>query len=504
MAASILLPVLLAIAVSSAQTKLYEGDAQVILSRQNLANALTDTPDPSAAANDFIRIVQTQADVARSPAVAQNVLDKAGLPDVTTEEFLNSSSVEPARDADILTFKVTDEQPDQATLLANLYANEFTAYRQMLDTNALQAAREEIRKRLNSSAGDSKAVQESLVAKLQELQTLETLQTSNAAVISGAEEATQVSPRWVRNLALAIVFGFGLAAFAAWVRETLDTRVRTPEEVGELLNVPLLGRIGPPPPELEGELQMAAQPYGPDAEVFRALRTNVEFATLDSSIKVIMITSAVEAEGKSTTIANLALAFARSGKNVALLDLDLRKLSLPPLFGLRSDAGITDVGIGRLDLESALQPVEITTSKRQADGSVTKTLSTVGSVQLLQGGSTPPDPGEFLGSPTVAGVIEQLTERFDLVLIDAPPVLPVGDVLAVSPAVDAVVLTVRVPAVRRPMLTALAQSLARAPSKVLGFVVTGDLPRGAGFYGYGAGEYESAFMPSDAQIAQRS
>jgi capsular exopolysaccharide synthesis family protein len=195
------------------------------------------------------------------------------------------------------------------------------------------------------------------------------------------------------------------------------------------------------------------------------LRTNIDFANLDVHAKTIMVTSSVQGEGKSTTAANLAIAYALSGKRVVLVDLDLRKPNLRQFFELGRASGVTDVALGLVPLSKALAPVA------------------VNGLWVLQAGTTPPNPGEFVGSQALAGVLTQLAETVDIVLVDAPPLLQVGDAMTLSSAVDAVLVLTRLKTLRRGMLGDLRRALDQMPARVLGFAVT-DAKEGAG-YGYG-------------------
>ena len=235
---------------------------------------------------------------------------------------------------------------------------------------------------------------------------------------------------------------------------------------------------------------MLAAPAGIHAEAFRMLRTNLEFANLGRGARTIMVTSAVEREGKSATAANLAVAFARAGKRAVLVDLDLRRPFLAPLFGLVPDRfGITDVALGHIELADATWSVGVTNGR--AIRTHTNGHGPVeGVLHFLPAGSAPPDAGEFVGTKVLADILDQLAERADVVIIDAPPLLHVGDAMILSARVDALFLVTRLNVVRRPMLAEVRRVLSTSPAARLGFVLTGSGSEET--YGYGgySGYYE--------------
>jgi non-specific protein-tyrosine kinase len=247
---------------------------------------------------------------------------------------------------------------------------------------------------------------------------------------------------------------------------------------------------------------MLEEPTGPQSEAFRMLRTNLEFVALDRDVKTIMVTSAVEQEGKSTTIANLAVALARAGQRVVLVDLDLRRPFVDKFFGIEGP-GVTQVALGHASLDEALVRVAITEPGVEAPitngNGVRKTVKANGNgngngrgsllhgvLNVLPSGPIPPDPGEFVGTQALGEILSELRERADIVLVDAPPALHVGDALRLSTRVDGILLVTRMKVVRRRTLGELARQIATVPTPVLGFVVTG----AEGEEGYGsAGGY---------------
>jgi Mrp family chromosome partitioning ATPase len=325
-------------------------------------------------------------------------------------------------------------------------------------------------------------------------------------VVRTASSAVQVQPRPLRNgilgLALGLVLGLGLA----FLWEALDTRVRSAEEIASKLGLPLLARLPAPPRQLrkDEQLVMLADARGVQAESFRMLRTNLEFVRLGHDIRTIMVTSAVEQEGKSTTVANLAVALARAGQRVALVDLDLRRPFIDHFFDLRYRPGLTQVALGQTTLEDALIPIAITEPTdpgprdENGNGNATERPAAslpTGGLRVLVSGPLPPNAGEFVGSEALAHILGDLRGRFDSILIDAPPLLQVGDPLALSAHVDALFVVTRMSVVRRPMLNEVRRQLDTAPSLKLGFVLTG--AEGEDGYGYGGGYYYGSYRQQE-------
>ena len=498
---------------SARQPAKYQASAQVYLSSQDLAGALTGI---STGYVDETRLADTAASLAHVRAVAQSAVALAGVKNVSPEALLGSTSVIPQTGTDILTFTVTSRDPDLAARLATAYARAFTKYRGQLDSDAVRRARQELQSRLgtlNASGEGDTSLAVSLRDKDQQLATLEALQTSRTYVVSTPEGAAQIAPLPRRNamfgLLLGVVLGIGLALAV----EALDTRIRSSSEIGEYLKIPQIGTISPPPKKLlkTDQLVMLAQPKAPQAEEYRVLRANIEFASLAADdIETVLVTSAVEQEGKSTLAANLAIAVARGGKRTCLVDLDLRRPYLDRFFRLSSVRGITDVALGMSTLDEALTEIDLSTglsgqhfvapprSASRAAG------DDAGSLDVLVAGPLPPDPGEFVGTMKVADIILELSRRYELIVIDSPPLLRVGDAMTLTSRVDGVVVLTRLNVVKRPMLRELRRMLDSAPAKKLGYVVTGNrhggqYADGYGYgysYGYGAPESDEA---SDAR-----
>ena len=336
---------------------------------------------------------------------------------------------------------------------------------------------------------------------------MQALQPSVASVLRQADGAALTQPKTIRNGALGLVVGLVLGLGLAFLREALETRVRTTEEVSARLGgLPLLGRLPRPPKRLRRseKLVMLEDPASAQAEAFRMLRANLDFTTLDRDARTIMVTSALEQEGKSTTVANLAVAFARAGKRVVLVDLDLRRPVLARFFDLEGP-GLTQVVLGHVPLEEALTRIVITDPpaprrrlalRRGANrnGNVTREL--LGQLEVLPSGPIPPDPGEFVSSSALGKVLGTLRERADVVLVDAPGALHVGDVVALSSRADGILVVARPKALRRQTLAELSRLLALVRTPALGFVATGEDDGESYASGSAAGGYRSGAFDS--------
>jgi capsular exopolysaccharide synthesis family protein len=477
-----------AVYFSLRQSRLYQASADVFLNTQNPATAISNV---QPVAEDPQRAAETQARLARVPTVAERALHAVGLGNRDPSVLLRRSSVTPSSTADILSFSMTDENRVLAARLVTAYARAYTDYRRELDTSSLIQARHEIERRikeLRSNGERRSAIYANLVEKDQQLRTAELLQQSNAALVRPAKDAVQVQPKPERNGILAAVLGLMLGVALAFVRDALNTRVRSAGEIQERLDLPLLGRVPEPPRRRRGrrQLTMVNDPQAPEAEAYRLLATNIDFVNLDRGASSIMITSASRGEGKSTTIANLAVAFARAGRRVALVDLDLRRPSIASFFGLDDGPGLTHVALERATLENALVRLPLVEAEPGLPR-VSANGSGPGFLEVLPAGPLPPNPADFASSHVLTEILARLTEGRDLVLIDAPPILQVSDTMTLSAKVDAIVVVARLPDVRRGALDEVRRVLDAAPVVKLGFIVTGTSGEDGYGYGYGYG-----------------
>jgi len=286
-------------------------------------------------------------------------------------------------------------------------------------------------------------------------------------VVSAAEvPATPVSPRPARNLALALAVGLLLGVGLAAARQSLDTTVKSLEETEQASGEPPLGAVPFDPTASRNPVIGGRQTHGPRAEAYRKIRTSLQFVDVDRAHKVLLVTSCVPAEGKSVTACNLALSLAETGRRVLLIDADLRRPRAARYLGLPGGAGLTSVLLDQAAHSVAVQPWGLTP------------------FWVLASGAIPPNPSEMLGSQHMHKLLAELRAEYDVIVVDAPPVLPVADALAIAPACDGAILVARYGRTRRDQLAQTAAALRRTEVDVLGTVLNRTPRRGQDSYYY--------------------
>lgn len=281
-----------------------------------------------------------------------------------------------------------------------------------------------------------------------------------------------MSPRPTRNLALALVLGLLLGIGAAMLRHVLDSKVRTKDDVEALKDdLTVIGGIPFDNDASQHPLLVLSDPHSTRAEAFRSLRTNLRFVDASNHPRSIIMTSSLAGEGKTTTTANLAITLAEAGSTVCLIEGDLRRPKLLEYLGMEGAVGLTDVLIESADLTDVLQPF----GKHR--------LAVIGAGQL------PPNPSELLGSDAMKDVLHKLEARFDYVLIDAPPLLPVTDAAVLTIIAGGAVLVVGSGLVTRDQVLTARESLKAVSGNLLG-VALNRIPRSSRVGGYYDYRYE--------------
>ncbi len=312
--------------------------------------------------------------------------------------------------------------------------------------------------------------------------------------LSVVEEATAATPRhmpgrFLRSL-VGLVVGVLLGLVAAFLAETLDTSIGSIEDVEQYLGLSVIGVVPHIDPEatrrdilqrspalasdpnLEGLSALVTQfaPQSPAAEAFRSLRTNIEFSRIGKAGRTFLFTSASPNEGKSTTVANLGVAMAQMGMKTLVWDCDLRNPSLDRVFGVPREPGFTHVVLGMNRLDDVLHRFSEVFLGR-VDMRSMLTSAGLENLRILTAGALPPNPSELLASPLFSDFIVEVASRFDVILIDSPPILPVTDAVVLSTRVDGVILVYQLGRIGRAVLKRAKTHLDNVHAAIRGIVL---------------------------------
>ncbi|MBA3418183.1 MAG: polysaccharide biosynthesis tyrosine autokinase [Geodermatophilaceae bacterium] len=391
--------------------------------------------------------VPTYAKLLTGRNLAQRVINTTGV-DMTPAELAGSISTEFIADISILDATVTDESPVRAQLLANAVAGEFVILVKEIETPAEST--------LTTETGEQITTTPTAPVKASRVET---------ATLPGAP----VAPSTTNNLALGAALGLLLGILIALLRHLLDNTVKTGKQVEEVTNAAVLGGVLFDPSIPEHPLTTDYSANSRTGESYRQIRTSLQFVSVDDPPRVMVVTSSVSGEGKSTTAINLALVLAHSGNRVVLVEADLRRPRVTRYMRLVSGVGLTNVLVGNAELSEVLQPWR--------DGKLT----------VLAAGPHPPNPSELLGSAQMGHVLAELREKNDYVIIDAPPLLPVTDAAVLSVLADGAVIVTRYGSTKREILRTAAESLQAIDARLIGTVLNMVVLKGAQAYGYGYG-----------------
>ena len=374
---------------------------------------------------------------ATTPLVLQPVVDQLALP-VSAGELAKKVEVSAEQSTVVISISANDPSPEGATAIAS-------------------------------------AVAESLMRVVGELEATAKDNQSplKLTVVAPAEvPRTPASPDTQRNLVFGLVFGLGLGIGVSILRTLLNTKIRGEDELKRITDVAVLGGIPFDPDAVKKPLLTHSPSFSsPRAEAFRQVRTNLQFTYLGRTSKTLLVTSAVPGEGKSSSCINLAVTMAHAGQSVVLVDADLRKPSIAGYLGLEQAAGLTTALIGRAKLADLLQPYG------------------PDDLQILTSGRIPPNPSEVLGSQEMGSLLRQLEEKFDTVIIDAPPLLPVTDAAVLAHQVGGVVVVAGAKKVHIAELRKALGMLKMVEAPLLGIILNRVPGRGPDSHHYGYGSY---------------
>ena len=471
---TVLLTAVLAVAVAVGldflKTKQYTSTAQVLLSVPGVSAANAVGSNSAAQPN-----VPTDIQLIQSAQVRDLVSKQLGsAPSVAVSQVGTTN---------VIAISATNPHPTTAAKVANTYANSYLEassnnYLHSINgqiaqlqgqINSLQDSINQINGQLAGASGTTASNLESqltsLLAQQQTLKSQLSALQQSAASSSGGQVVTPAtpsdvpsSPKRVQDALFALGIGILVGLGLALIRDYLDDRIRSRDALEMLTpGIPIVGMI----PEVSDWhnrrkpfLVELARPRSPAAEAYRSLRTSIQFMSLDHPVKLLQVTSAAAADGKTTTSANLAVAMAEAGTRVLLVSCDLRKPRIHEFFDLPNGVGLTSVLLGQVDLDRALQPVQ-----------------GVANLTLLGSGPVPPNPSELLSGRNASGIFADLTNQFDVVILDSSPLLPVTDGSILAGLSDAVLLVAASNISTRRDVTRAMELLGRVSANVVGTVL---------------------------------
>ena len=470
-----------AVGVSMFQPAMYGAEAVLLYLQSNTGTAILGTPQSNAYESSDVEIA-TQVGLIEQPSIAQKVIDELGL-HVTAAGLLKQLTISGDGQTKMITIAAVDRTPAGSAAIANAMANAYSQWSQEGNRRSITAAADETKLSLSETARKIAALEATmtirpssatqielqaardlygtLLAQLQKLESADKLETGSVRLVTTAvPDPVPVSPQPARNGALGLVAGLVLGFAAALLANALDNTVKSPSEASALYGVPVVGQI-PVDTYRKDELPRVAvltHPSGAAAEAYRGLRNTFEFVDFERSIKVLMVTSAVPGEGKSTVAANLSVVLAQAGWNVVLVVADFRRSGADDLLGLSTSPGLSEILAGRVEISRAVQ--------KHYTG-----------LRVIGSGEMPPNPSELLGSAAMERMLAKIGESADLVIIDTPPLLAVVDAAVIARWADAALIVARERLTTREAARGAKEQIDVVGGRLIGVVVTGiDVP----------------------------
>jgi succinoglycan biosynthesis transport protein ExoP len=467
-----------ALAYRALSTDKYEASASVVFGAPSLSDAALQI---DRGGGDPERDAATNVLIAESPGVADAVRKQLGVSD-SASALLDDISVAAEDNANVLRVTAEKSDPKGAARLANAFADQYIAFKARSEVQSIEAAESDLRRQLNGLPAGS-AQRENLQQSLERLATLRAVATGGARIIGNATPPSEPSTLGLAPLVvLSIILGLGLGLTAVFVLESTDRRVKAIEELEREYGLPALAGV----PQSAFQYPLAKD-RGEGLEPYRILRSALEFSSVSRELDVVMVTSAVPGEGKTTVAVDLAQAIALSGRQVVLVELDLRRPTFAQQFDIDTRQGVTTALTQREPVSALLQ----------------QPVPGLPRLLVLPSGRLPPNPSELLSSPVLTELLEELAGSGAMVIVDAPPLLPVADaqVLLNHTVINASLIVARVGTTTRDEARRAKAILDRHLLRPLGLVVTG--LRKAERYGYASYASEEPDEPAAVTVPAR-
>jgi tyrosine-protein kinase len=392
------------------------------------------------------------------------------LPPSAARSLLGHITVVPTSpDSNFLTIIAQDSDPAEAARIANAFASAVAQARTNNAVRDIDRAIATLTAQAATEPGDE-ASKEALSQQIQELRGLRAAQTRTTTIVEAAVPATApISPKPKRNTAIALILALLIAAATAPLLDRLDSRIREPSDLEDLLEAPVLATI--PDDAFPGHL-----PGMHVRESFQTLRASLTYFNVDRALSTLVVASPIQQDGKTTVAVNLALAYALDERDVVLVDGDMRRPQVAARLGKEVSVGLDAVLVGEKTVDEVLVDIDVG----------------AGRLRILPGAKPPPNPAVLLGSQRMRSLLAELSEQVDMVIIDTPGLLAVSDAIPLFNQVVGSVIVSRLDRTPKDALRRAKQVITSAGGAVLGSVATGAQAGGAygyyGYYGYYGGE----------------
>jgi tyrosine-protein kinase len=474
------------IAASVTQPKQYSASAQVLAQSTENFTTIGVAQQPITPTD-----VQTELQLVTSAPVRRAVQRRLGsAPAVSTAQVAQTNVIE---------ITATSTSPAWSARVANAYARAFVTYERTVSTDNLTAVENQLQSQITSISRQIRSLhakstlpqvsallnQEAVLKEqLAQMEVSAAVTTGGVALVTPAQPPlSPSSPGPLQDAALGLTAGLLAGLAIAFLRDNLNDALTSKEAVEHLGGAPVLSLVPLVTSWKKRDRAVVvsvSEPTSPAAEAYRSLRTSLQFARQERELRTLLVTSPMAAEGKTSTLTNLGTVFAQAGERVVLVSCDLRRPRVGQFFGLAEEAGLTTVMLGQHTLEQVLQPIP---SQRN--------------LWALTAGTLPHNPAELLNGPSAQQIFAALRAKFDLVLVDSPPLLPVTDAAVLSKTADATLLVVAAGQTKRGDLRRAAEKLAQVNAPVIGIVLN-QVTKQVGYgYGYGYG-YGSGYKPYPA------
>lgn len=485
--AATLIATVLAVVLSAMQTPIYSSSAQVLVTSRG-----QDGLFESQQSNLNDRAIQTEIQVIEGQAVRLRVQENLGLDRQPTGVDARSVG-----STDVIALVVRSTNATNAATLADAYATAYVDVRREQSVNELLLASTEVQNAINNVQANISALAEDdpsrpgLVAQLANFNTTldqlrvdAALRTGGATIIKNASvSSTPIEPTPTRTATLALIVGLLIGLGAAFLIDYLDDKVRSEEDLERLVDNPVLAVVPIDPPPDHRPIALS-EPTHFSVEAYRGLRTNIQFLGLDTPLKVIQVTSSLAGEGKTTTACNLAVVLAQAGHKVALVDADLRRPRVHEVFGVNPLNGLTDLLLGA-DPKGLVDHVAI-------EGGPSLSVYTAGTV--------PANPSEMLSARRTRALFNEMARHYDYVIVDSAPVLPVSDSVALSGAVDGLIVVAHAGRVTDGNVVETVERLDRVTAPIVGLVLNQAAKTQRTEYSYGGYSSISPVAQNNSQV----